>query len=102
MRTIAAEKSIVIPEGIKLECKGRLVRVKGPRGTLERSFTHTTTEMEVVGNRMYVRMWHGKKKQLSVCQTICAHVKNMIVGVTKVCTKKAVIYEKMLLVKAKY
>lgn len=65
----------------------RVVTVKGPRGELTRRFKHTDAEMEIIGGKkrkLKVTIWFGKRKNLACIRTICTHIKNMIVGVTKV------------------
>lgn len=35
------------------------------------------------GRKLQVNKWFGKRKELACVRTICAHIKNMIVGVTQ-------------------
>jgi large subunit ribosomal protein L9e len=38
MRLLEASRTLTIPENVTVEVKGRAVRVKGPRGTLQREY----------------------------------------------------------------
>jgi len=62
-----------------------MVRVTGPRGTLCRNFRHTALDMAVVGNKVQVELWEGTRKTLARIRTVVSEIKNLIVGVTKVC-----------------
>jgi large subunit ribosomal protein L9e len=90
MRTINANQSVKIPDGIDVTVNKRIIVVKGPRGSLERNFKHLAVDIYMKGPRLLtVEKWFGTKKELAAVRTICTHVENMIKGVTKVseCTK---------------
>ncbi|CAE7917627.1 RpL9, partial [Symbiodinium sp. KB8] len=62
----------------------RVVTVKGPRGELSRDFKHLNLDVVSVGKRrLRVDLWFGARKDLACVRTICSHIKNMMVGVTK-------------------
>eukprot|EP00033_Pygsuia_biforma_P000145 GCRY01000185.1.p1 GENE.GCRY01000185.1~~GCRY01000185.1.p1 ORF type:complete len:189 (-),score=34.83 GCRY01000185.1:43-609(-) len=83
MKTIVSERSINIPDGIKVECKARKVRVTGPRGTLTREFKHIRAEMSSTKKNFSVRVWNGTRKDLALIRTITSHIENMITGVIR-------------------
>lgn len=61
----------------------RKVRVEGPRGVLTRQFKQQLN-IEMVGKKkLRVQKWFGIRKELATVRTICSHIENMIVGVTK-------------------
>ena len=64
--------------------KARVVTVKGPRGELVREFKYVDMDMKIVSEK-YVRvdLWFATRKQLACVRTICSHIENMFVGVTK-------------------
>lgn len=75
-----------------LEIKSRNVKVKGPRGELERGFKHLNLAFELVGGnkdkgtnpkKLRVDLWFGNRKQLATIRTVCSHIQNLITGVTK-------------------
>lgn len=62
----------------------RTVTVKGPRGTLQREFKSVNFAAEKLGKRsMRIDMWFGNRKEMACLRTICTHMSNMIIGVTK-------------------
>ena len=67
---------------VKVEVKNRRVVVKGPRGTLRRDFSHQFVDIRKEGNKVFVDLWFGLHKNISVVRTICSHIRNMITGVT--------------------
>lgn len=75
-----------------LEIKSRNVKVKGPRGELERGFKHLNLAFELIGGnkdkgtnpkKLRVDLWFGNRKQLATIRTVCSHIQNLITGVTK-------------------
>eukprot|EP00752_Nemacystus_decipiens_P009482 g8478.t1 len=83
MKTLLATRYVIVPEGVTLDVKSRVVTVKGPRGELVQSFKHVNLDLQKTGNRLRVDLWFGTRKQLACIRTICSHVENMITGVTK-------------------
>jgi len=85
MRIIKTVKTLAIPEGVKVNVKGRAVRVKGPRGVLSRDFNHLRVDIQLVngGKAIRAELWNGDRKTIACVRTIITHIKNMITGVTK-------------------
>lgn len=83
MKTIRSSQTVMIPSNVDVRLRGRIVKVKGPRGELTRRFHHCNLEMTLVKNkRLRVDKWWGTRKELATVRTICSHVQNMIKGVT--------------------
>ncbi|KAH9423627.1 60S ribosomal protein L9 [Dermatophagoides pteronyssinus] len=83
MKTIQASQIVTIPDNVSVSVKNRVVRVKGPRGILTRQFKQQL-DIEMVGKKkVLVQKWFGNRKELATVRTICSHIENMIVGVTK-------------------
>nr|ANM86206.1 60S ribosomal protein L9-1 [Stygiella incarcerata] len=86
MRTVRSSLDVVIPDGVDATIKGRTVTVKGPRGTLSKSFRHLRF-LDFIplnkGKKIRVQVWFGNRRQLACIRTVCAHIKNLITGVTK-------------------
>lgn len=82
---------------VEVEIKARKIKVTGKLGTLERDFTHICMECRIVTGeeigtdveedlaKKYVKvdLWFATRKQLATVRTVCSHVENMIVGVTR-------------------
>jgi large subunit ribosomal protein L9e len=77
------------------------VEVKGPLGSLERDFKHISMDLRVVGasdvgykasadgeeamKKKFVKvdLWFATRKQLACVRTVCSHLDNLFVGVTR-------------------
>ncbi len=69
---------------VEFSVNARSVTVKGPRGTLVRSFKHSRVDISKISKqKIKVEKWFGTKKEVATVRTICSHIKNMIKGVTK-------------------
>ncbi len=77
------ERSLQIPEGVKLELGGRAVTVTGPKGTLSKDLSHLPITMELSGGRLRIYEEWPRKREIAMVGTAAAHVRNMITGVTK-------------------
>mmetsp|Transcript_28961 Transcript_28961/g.69936 ORF Transcript_28961/g.69936 Transcript_28961/m.69936 type:complete len:200 (-) Transcript_28961:138-737(-) len=104
MKNLLSTRTVEIPDGVEITIKSRAVTVKGKLGELHRDFKHIAMECRVVtiegekdeeGNKVgedkkavQVDLWWANKKQLACVRTVCSHVENMIVGVTKGYTYK--------------
>ena len=85
VKVIKSEQSVSIPDGVEVRVKARRLSVKGPRGVLKRDFGHLALELELDTKKkeLRVRRWFGNRKEVAAIKTLCTHVSNMIVGVTK-------------------
>jgi len=88
MKTIHSAETITIPKEVDVSVHARIVRVKGPRGELVRSFKHMQCHISIVNKKrskrkISIEVWFGTPKEIAVINTICSHIKNMITGVTK-------------------
>ncbi|XP_065885756.1 large ribosomal subunit protein uL6-like [Dysidea avara] len=82
MKTIFSSEMVTIPPNVEVSIKSRVVTVKGPRGTLTKSFQHMDLEIVKVGkNKLRVDVWFAKRKQLACVKTICSHIENLFKGV---------------------
>ncbi len=77
-------KEVEVPEGVEVSVDGMKVTVKGPKGTLERDFSHARGVMlRVEGNKVIVEAFFANSRKRALVGTLAAHIKNMITGVTK-------------------
>ncbi|XP_055709132.1 60S ribosomal protein L9 [Phlebotomus papatasi] len=83
MRTLNTSQCVKIPKQVVASVHSRTIKIKGPRGTLERSFKHLALDIYMVSKRtIKVEKWFGTKKELAAVRTVCSHIENMIKGVT--------------------
>ena len=79
------KKEIAIPKGVDVNAEGMKVTVKGPKGMLERDF-HNPTMRGInieIGEWFSVSSEDESRRRKAIVGTIAAHVRNMIIGVTK-------------------
>jgi len=95
MKIVLASRTVEIPDGVEIEVKARVVKVTGPLGSLERDFKHIPMECRTVVKKedvedeeiekkyVQVDLWFATRKQLACVRTVCSHIENMIIGVTR-------------------
>jgi len=85
MRILHADKTLKILDGVKVTLKGRHVTVTGPRGTLDRDFSHVQILMKMVKKKTHIHaeMWDVRRTNLASLRTVMTHINNMMVGVTR-------------------
>jgi len=85
MKELNSFELVTVPEGLEASVKARVVTVKGPRGTLVKSFKHLAMDIYMTDKMtIKVEKWFGKKKQIAAVRTVCSHIKNLFKGVTYV------------------
>jgi len=83
MKELNSFQLVKVPEGLTATVKARIVTVKGPRGSLMKSFKHLAIDVYMVDqDTIKVEKWFGKKKQIAAVRTVCSHINNMFKGVT--------------------
>src|SRR3989338_883975 len=77
------KKPIDIPEGVAVEVKDGVVRVRGPKGELVRVL-HPLVAVTLSEGKAAVDVARKEvKKERALWGTFAAHIRNMILGVTK-------------------
>ena len=84
MKYIVTSEKIKIPDGVTIDAKARVVTVKGPKGTLIKSFKHIKAQIEVDKKEktVNINIFMTTYKQTAVLFTLRTHINNMIKGVT--------------------
>lgn len=77
-------KEIQIPENVNVEINGFTVVVTGPLGKTERNFPHDFMSMEKRDNLVVLSSKKATKREKKITGAIAAHIKNMVLGVTRV------------------
>ena len=88
MRAVEAVKTIEIPDGVEVKVEGRIVTVKGAKGTLTHNFSETPVSILQEGKTIKVQANWPRKKEAALVGTVSSHIQNMILGVTKGFTYK--------------
>ncbi|MFP3079958.1 MAG: 50S ribosomal protein L6 [Acidilobus sp.] len=83
-KSIHVERVVEVPQGVTVRVEGLKVTVKGPKGEMQKDFSHARgVGIRVDGNKVIVEAWSADTKARALVGTIAAHIKNMIIGVTK-------------------
>ncbi len=79
------EKKVKIPENVEVEVSGYKVKVKGPKGELEREFKiwKKNVKIEKKDGEIIITGIDDRRKTKAMVGTVAAHINNMITGVTK-------------------
>jgi len=88
MRVIETLKTVEIPEDVDVKIDGRIVTVKGEKGGLNRDFSHTPISINLEVKVITVQANWPRKREAALVGTVCAHIQNMITGVTRGFTYK--------------
>ncbi|RKY95212.1 MAG: 50S ribosomal protein L6 [Ignavibacteriae bacterium] len=75
------KKPVVIPDGVKITQEGNFLKIKGPKGELERQI-HPNIGIEIVENQVNVTRPDDTKQNKSLHGLSRALVQNMVTGVT--------------------
>jgi large subunit ribosomal protein L6 len=79
-------KDVEIPDGVEVTVNEREITVKGPKGEIKRDFDNPRFNSFIElksGKKFIATPTNDRKLVRAVSGTITAHVKNMIIGVTK-------------------
>jgi large subunit ribosomal protein L6 len=78
---MTAVNRIRIPEGVKVEIGGKMLKVTGPRGTVERDMRSPGISITSDGKELVISTDSSRKQQIAMCGTLASHAKNMVRGV---------------------
>lgn len=81
-------EEVEIPEGVTVEINGSLVKVKGPKGEVERELSYPGVKIFTEDGKVVVYKDFPRRKDIAIARTFSAHIANMIKGVTKGFTYK--------------
>ncbi len=83
------EQELTIPETVSVEVNGNKVKVKGPKGEIEKSFELLKDmKIEKIENKIKVSCESDRKKKRALVGTFLAHIRNMVNGVVNGYTYK--------------
>ncbi len=83
-KAFKAQAEVEIPPEVEVKVDGKRVVVKGPKGTLERDFSHArNVYLKIEDGKVIIESLFPKKKDEALVGTLAGHIKNMIKGVTK-------------------
>jgi large subunit ribosomal protein L6 len=75
------KKPVEIPKGVTVNLEGQLIKIKGPKGELQRSI-HPLMKTEVIENEIKVSRPNDLKESRSIHGLTRSLIQNMVIGVT--------------------
>ena len=85
------KQTVIIPAGTEAKLSGIVFSVKGPKGSLTRSFPGDVT-LHIAGNEItFTPNKIGDRSVNALWGTYASHVKNMIIGVNEGYSKKLIL-----------
>jgi large subunit ribosomal protein L6 len=88
MRLPEISRIIQVPDGVSVTLAGKIVTVKGAKGTLTRDFSYVPISIEAEGQTVRVCAEWPRKKEAALVGTIHSHIQNLLTGVQKGFTYK--------------
>lgn len=83
-KVVHVVEEVEVPENVSVEINGMKVKVSGPKGTIERDFSHIRgVEIRKENNKIIIETFFANRRKKALVPTIAAHIENMIIGVTK-------------------
>ena len=76
-------EEVEIPEGVEVTVEGNTVKVKGPKGELERELKYPGVQIFTEDGKVVVFKEFPRRRDIAIARTFKAHIANMIRGVTE-------------------
>jgi len=84
VRVTVVRDYVDIPGDVTVVVEGYKVTVKGPKGEVTRDFSFADkVRIEVEDRRVVVKTFFARRRDVAQVYAVSAHIKNMILGVTK-------------------
>jgi large subunit ribosomal protein L6 len=80
---MSAIRKFHMPDGVKCQIEGPVIRISGPKGQLERTIRHPQLSVTCEGSEVVVATDSSRKRNVAMVGTVEAHVKNMCAGVSE-------------------
>jgi len=81
-------EEVEIPEGVEVTVEGDVVKVRGPKGEVERELKYPGVQIFTEDGKVVVFKEFPRKRDIAIARTFKAHIANMIKGVTEGFTYK--------------
>jgi len=79
---MTAQRTVTIPEGVTVSIVDFVLKVKGPKGELQRDMWHPAIKIVVEDGNVVFTTESQKKLVVAMVGTLASHGKNMCTGVT--------------------
>lgn len=75
------KKEIKLVEGVTAEVDGALLKIKGPKGEVERDFRHPRVKVGIKEGKIFLEAMKSTKREKTVIGSFESHIKNIVWGV---------------------
>lgn len=75
------KRQVEAPKNVTVTLKGQTIHLKGPKGSLERTFAHPRVRITTHGSEITVSAEDPGRSEMGLVGTWEAHIKNMVKGV---------------------
>lgn len=83
-RAVKLREEIPIPEGVSVEIKGKSVRVRGPKGVVERDFSYLRgVAISMESGAVVLETYFADRELKARFYSLVSHIKNMVDGVVR-------------------
>jgi large subunit ribosomal protein L6 len=79
---MSAVRTYKVPEGVKCEIAGPVIRISGPKGQLERNIRYPQIAVTFAEGEVTIATESARKRNVAMVGTLEAHIRNMCTGVT--------------------
>ena len=80
MRLDLIEKTIKIPEGVESNLDGNILKIKGPKGEVQRTIKAPKVDISIKENTIRLQAKKATRKEKMLIGTFTAHINNLIKG----------------------
>jgi len=88
MRLPEISRTVQVPDGVEITLKGKIITVKGTKGTLSRDFSEAPISINADGTNVRISAEWPRKKEAALVGTLYSHIQNMVSGVQRGFTYK--------------
>jgi len=86
MKYILTEELCDVPDKVEVKVNARTVEIKGPRGTIKKSYKHVPLDIFIAKTKegkkqVKVQMWLAKRRQRAKVRSVATSIKNSLRGV---------------------
>lgn len=74
-------KEVVLGEKVTVQLNNGTLKIKGPKGEVERNFTHPIVALSIEDGKIVLVAKKSTKTQKMILHTFASHIKNMVDGV---------------------
>uniref|UniRef100_A0A7C5UWD9 Large ribosomal subunit protein uL6 n=1 Tax=Ignisphaera aggregans TaxID=334771 RepID=A0A7C5UWD9_9CREN len=83
-KTVHIREEIVVPDNVDVVIDGLNIKVRGVKGEIQKSFSYAKgIQMRLENGKIVLETFFADREKKALLYTIAAHIRNLIVSVTK-------------------